>query len=244
MTGAGKGIGKEIALACAGAGADIVVGSRTVSEVEQVAEEVRKAGQRAEAWQLDVAEVSSIEAFVGKTVDTFGRIDVLVNNAGVNKVQPALDVTEADFDYIVDVNFKGTFFMSQMVAKAMIEGGIRGRIINISSQVGVVGGPLRAPYSGAEGCCLPTHQIVSRRMGTARDYGQLGRPNRHPYAAFRRGTEKPCVSQNGSRKCSDGADCRTGGNRGGGYLSRKRYSGYGHRTHTSCRWRMDCGLTA
>ena len=66
VTGAGKGIGKEIALSCAGAGADIVAGSRTVSEVEQVAEEIRKTGQRAEAWQLDVAEVSSVEAFVGK----------------------------------------------------------------------------------------------------------------------------------------------------------------------------------
>ena len=162
VTGAGKGIGKEIALACAAAGADIVAGSRTVSEVEQVAEEVRKTGQRAEAWHLDVAEVSSIETFVGKTLDTFGRIDVLVNNAGVNKVQPALDVTEEDFDYIVDVNFKGTFFMSQMVAKWMIEGGIQGRIINISSQVGVVGGPLRAPYSGAKGAvCLLTKSLAA-----------------------------------------------------------------------------------
>ena len=162
VTGAGKGIGKEIALACAGAGADIVAGSRTVSEVEQVAEEVRRTGQRAEAWELDVAEVSNVKKFVRKTLNTFGRIDVLVNNAGVNKVQPALDVTEADFDYIVDVNFKGTFFMSQTVAKSMIEGGIQGRIINISSQVGVVGGPLRAPYSGAKGAvCLLTKSLAA-----------------------------------------------------------------------------------
>ncbi len=162
VTGAGKGIGKEIALACGGAGADIVAGSRTVGEVEQVAEQVRKAGRRAEAWQLDVADVSSIEGFIQKTLDTFGRIDVLVNNAGVNKVQPALDCTEEDFDYIVDVNFKGTFFMSQMAAKSMIENGIRGRIINISSQVGVVGGPLRAPYSGAKGAvCLLTKSLAA-----------------------------------------------------------------------------------
>ncbi len=162
VTGAGKGIGKEIALACADAGADIVAGSRTVSEVEQVAEQVRKAGQRTEAWHLDVADVSSIEGFVGKTLDAFGRIDVLVNNAGVNKVQPALDVTEEDFDYIADVNFKGTFFMSQLTAKSMIENGIRGRIINISSQVGVVGGPLRAPYSGAKGAvCLLTKSLAA-----------------------------------------------------------------------------------
>ena len=162
VTGAGKGIGKEIALACGGAGAHIVAGSRTVSEVEQVAAAVRKTGKRAEAWHLDVADVSSIEGFVGKTLDAFGRIDVLVNNAGVNKVQPALDCTEEDFDYIVDVNFKGTFFMSQMTAKSMIENGIRGRIINISSQVGVVGGPLRAPYSGAKGAvCLLTKSLAA-----------------------------------------------------------------------------------
>lgn len=162
VTGAGKGIGKEIALACGDAGADIVAGSRTVGEVEQVAAEVRKAGRRAEAWHLDVADVSSIEGFVGKTLNAFGRIDVLVNNAGVNKVQPALDVTEEDFDYIADVNFKGTFFMSQLTAKSMIENGIRGRIINISSQVGVVGGPLRAPYSGAKGAvCLLTKSLAA-----------------------------------------------------------------------------------
>ena len=162
VTGAGKGIGKEIALACGGAGAHIVAGSRTVSEVEQVAEEVRKTGKRAEAWHLDVADVSSIEGFIQKTLDAFGRIDVLVNNAGVNKVQPALDCTEEDFDYIVDVNFKGTFFMSQMTAKSMIENDIRGRIINISSQVGVVGGPLRAPYSGAKGAvCLLTKSLAA-----------------------------------------------------------------------------------
>ena len=162
VTGAGKGIGKEIALACGGAGADIVAGSRTVSEVEQVAEEVRKTGQRAAAWQLDVTDVSSIEAFVRKTLDAFGRIDVLVNNAGTSKVQPALDFTEEEFDYIVDVNFKGTFFMSQMAAKSMIEGGIQGRIINISSQVGVVGGPLRAPYSGAKGAvCQLTKSLAA-----------------------------------------------------------------------------------
>ena len=162
VTGAGKGIGKEIALACADAGADIVAGSRTVSEVEQVAEEVRKAGQRAEAWQLDITEVSSVEEFVRKTLDVFGRIDVLVNNAGTSKVQPALDFTEEEFDYIVDVNFKGTFFMSQIVAKSMIEGGIQGRIINISSQVGVVGGPLRAPYSGAKGAvCQLTKSLAA-----------------------------------------------------------------------------------
>jgi 2-deoxy-D-gluconate 3-dehydrogenase len=151
VTGAGKGIGKAIALVCAGAGADLALGSRTVSESEQTAAECRALGRRAEAWRLDVAEVASIQAFVDKTLEAFGRIDVLVNNAGYNRVKPALDITEEEFDAISNVNFKGAFFASTIVAKSMIERGIKGRIINISSQVAHVGGPLRAVYSGAKG---------------------------------------------------------------------------------------------
>ena len=162
VTGAGKGIGKEIAYACASVGADVVVGSRTVSDVEQVAAEVRQMGRRAEAWRLDVTQLPSIQEFAQNTLDVLGRVDVLVNNAGYSKVQPALDFTEEEFDYIVDVNYKGTFFMSQVVARSMIEHEIQGRIINISSQVGIVGGPLRAPYSGAKGAvCQLTKSLAA-----------------------------------------------------------------------------------
>ncbi|MCZ6675950.1 MAG: 3-oxoacyl-ACP reductase FabG [Candidatus Poribacteria bacterium] len=162
VTGAGRGIGKAIAYACAHAGADLALGSRTVSEIEQIAEEIRQTGRRAEAWQLDVVEVKSINRFVEQTIEAFGRINVVVNNAGYNKVQPALEFTEEEFDYIVDVNYKGTFFMSQAVAKRMIERGGQGSIINISSQVGVVGGPLRAPYSGAKGAvCQLTKSLAA-----------------------------------------------------------------------------------
>ena len=162
VTGAGRGIGKSIALACAEAGADVALGSRTLSEIEQVAEQIRQTGQRAEAWSLDVTQVASIQAFVGETLGAFGRVDVLVNNAGFNKIKPALEVTEDEFDYIVDVNYKGSFFMSQVVAKAMIERDTQGRVINISSQVGVVGGPLRAPYCGAKGAvCQLTKALAA-----------------------------------------------------------------------------------
>ncbi len=151
VTGAGKGIGKYIALACAEAGADVALGSRTVSESEATAAECRATARRAEAWHLDVSDVVSIQTFVKNTLDAFGRIDVLVNNAGYNKVMPALEVTEAVFDDISNINFKGAFFTATTVAKHMIEQGIKGSIINISSQAGVVGGPLRAVYSGAKG---------------------------------------------------------------------------------------------
>ncbi|MEZ4710300.1 MAG: SDR family NAD(P)-dependent oxidoreductase [Caldilineaceae bacterium] len=151
VTGAGKGIGKAIALAAAEYGADVALGSRTVSECEATAAECRALGRRAEAWPLDVSNVESINEFVAKTWDAFGRIDSVVNNAGYNSPKPALDYSEEEFDYISDVNFKGAFFMSTAVARRMIEHNIAGSVITISSQVGVVGGPLRAIYAAAKG---------------------------------------------------------------------------------------------
>jgi 2-deoxy-D-gluconate 3-dehydrogenase len=122
-----------------------------VAESEATAEECRKLGRRAEAWALDVASLASIRQFIDNVLDTFGRIDVLVNNAGYNSPKPALEYTEEEFDYISDVNFKGAFFMSTLAAQSMIDRGIEGSIITISSQVGVVGGPLRAIYAAAKG---------------------------------------------------------------------------------------------
>jgi gluconate 5-dehydrogenase len=151
VTGAGRGIGKSIAEICAEYGANLALGSRTVSELEATAEACRAQGRRAESWELDVLKVSSMRNFVNNVLDTFGRIDVLVNNAGVNTPKPALDYTEEEFDYIADVNFKGAFFMSTLVAESMIERGVEGSIINITSQAGVVGGPLRSIYAGAKG---------------------------------------------------------------------------------------------
>jgi NAD(P)-dependent dehydrogenase (short-subunit alcohol dehydrogenase family) len=151
VTGAGKGIGKAIALSAAEWGADLALGSRTISQCEETAAECCALGRRAEAWVLDVSKVESINAFVEQTWAAFGRIDSLVNNAGYNTPKPALDYTEAEFDYISDVNFKGAFFMSTAVARKMIEHKIEGSIITISSQVGVVGGPLRAIYAASKG---------------------------------------------------------------------------------------------
>src|SRR5690606_37622957 len=151
VTGAGRGIGKSIALICAEYGADLALGSRTLGEIQETAKQVQALGRRAEAWELDVANLASIRAFIDKTLETFGRIDVLVNNAGYNVPKPALEYSEAEFDTIADVSFKGAFFMSTLAAQSMIEREIEGRIITISSQVGVVGGPLRAVYAGAKG---------------------------------------------------------------------------------------------
>src|SRR5262249_7887620 len=130
---------------------DLALGSRTVSESEETARACRARGRRAEAFPLDVTRLDSIGAFVDHMLRRFVRIDVLVNNAGTNIAKPALEYTEAEFDTIADVNFKGAFFMTTCVAKRMIELGIQGSIIMIGSQAGVVGAPLRGVYSGAKG---------------------------------------------------------------------------------------------
>ncbi|MEM7129737.1 MAG: SDR family oxidoreductase [Chloroflexota bacterium] len=151
VTGAGKGIGKAIAIAAAEYGANLALGSRTVTESEATAETCRELGAEAEAWSLDVSQVDSINDFVEQTWSRFGRIDSVVNNAGYNTPKPALEYTEDEFDYISDVNFKGAFFMSTACARKMIEGNIQGSVITISSQVGVVGGPLRSIYAASKG---------------------------------------------------------------------------------------------
>ena len=151
VTGAGRGIGKAIAEACAHYGADLALGSRTVEESAAVAESCRAASRRAEAWPLDVAQMASIRAFVDQTLAAYGRIDVLVNNAGYNAPKPALEYTEEEYDYILNINLKSVFFLSTMVAQSMIDRGIPGSIITITSQSGVVGAPLRSVYSAAKG---------------------------------------------------------------------------------------------
>lgn len=150
VTGAGRGIGRAIAIGTAQMGADLALGSRTLSELEKVAQEIQGLGRRAEYFLLDVTKVSSIQEFVDNTLKAFDRIDILVNNAGWNRLKPMLDVTEEEWDLIIDTNLKGTFFCSQIVARHMIERG-EGKIINIASQMGLVGGPLRTPYCGAKG---------------------------------------------------------------------------------------------
>jgi 2-deoxy-D-gluconate 3-dehydrogenase len=150
VTGAGRGIGKAIAEACAFHGADLALGSRTIEECESVAAAARSSGRRAAAWRLDAADVSSIRTFVAQVIAEYGRIDVLVNNAGTNIQHPAIEYTEEEYDRIADVNLKGVFFLSTAVAQQMIERQIAGSIITITSQAGVVGAPLRSIYSAVK----------------------------------------------------------------------------------------------
>jgi len=150
VTGAGRGMGYHIALALAKYGADLVVCSRTVPELERVGEEIEKLGRRVLIQQMDVQKIPEIHAMVSKSVEGFGHIDILVNNAGINIPQWAEDVTEEAWDGIMDINLKGLFFCAQAVGKVMIQQK-KGKIINISSQSGSVGLLRRAVYCASKG---------------------------------------------------------------------------------------------
>lgn len=151
VTGAGSGIGRAIALAVAEVGADVAVCEvpQKVGALDEVCETIEDLGQRALQLALQLPDMESIDAAVSWVVDTYGRVDILVNNAGVNIPRDALEVTEADWDAVLDVNLKGLFFMSQRVARSMIEAG-GGKIVNIASQNGVVGYYKRAAYCSSK----------------------------------------------------------------------------------------------
>lgn len=137
VTGASRGIGKAIALGLARAGADVVIASRKLSDLEKVADEIGSLGRRALAVAMHVAKTGEINTLVNKVTDAFGRIDILVNNAGSNPVMDsALDIDERAWDAIMNLNLKGLFFLSQAAARVMREHG-GGRIINVSSLEGI-----------------------------------------------------------------------------------------------------------
>lgn len=137
VTGASRGLGKWISLGLALAGADVALAARSSEGLEQTAKEIEEMGTKAFPVKTDLTDISSISEMVQKTLAHFGRIDCLVNNAGVNVHKPLLEVTPEDFDFVCAVNFRGVYFASQIVSKEMIKKG-GGKIINISSAAGLL----------------------------------------------------------------------------------------------------------
>lgn len=150
VTGAGRGIGRTIALDAVRSGARVAAGSRTLSELESLAAQVKEMGGECFYHRLDVVSVDSIREFFAQVIEHYGRLDGLVNNAGYNKQMPILDYGEALHDQIIDANLKNVFFCSQVAARQFIAQGKGGSIVNIASQAGVIGAPGRGPYSGAK----------------------------------------------------------------------------------------------
>jgi 2-deoxy-D-gluconate 3-dehydrogenase len=132
VTGAGRGIGEGIALAFAEAGADVALSARTQAELERVAERVRQLGRRAVVLPADIGRVEVIGPIVDRAVAELGGLDVLANVAGNQRRRPLLDVTLEDWNYIMDVQLRGAFFVAQAAARAMRQRG-RGKIVHIAS---------------------------------------------------------------------------------------------------------------
>ena len=152
VTGAQQGIGRAIALRCAATGADVAVNwLDDEGSANQIAGEIRAAGRRALTVRGDVGQFAEIEAMVAAVEDRLGPIDVLVNNAGVFPRVPFLELRESDWDYVHDINLKGTCFCAQAVAKRMVAAGRPGAIINLTSGAAYRGSPRGAHYCASKG---------------------------------------------------------------------------------------------
>jgi len=145
VTGAARGLGSAISLALAQAGADVVLGLRDRASGDALVERIVALGRRALPVQMDITQRAQISAAVAEAIAHFGRIDILVNNAGIGPPARAVDVTEADFDQTLNVNLKGTFFVSQEVGRHMVQNR-SGKIVMLSSQAGFVGLPTESVY--------------------------------------------------------------------------------------------------
>ena len=150
VTGASKGIGWDLAKALAHAGAAVAIAARDLPSLERLADEIRADGGEALAVELDVRDVAQISTAFEQVREHFGSLDVLVNNAGLGANHPAEEITESDWDEMMDVNLRGLFFACQAAGRIMLAQG-SGRIINMSSQAGVVGIREHAVYSASKG---------------------------------------------------------------------------------------------
>ena len=150
MTGAGKGLGRAMAIALAEAGADVVVTSRTMEELESLAAEIRSLDRKALPIQADILEPDSGENVIAQAEKEMGHIDILVNNAGINIRKDAVDLPVKEFKRVIDTNLTGTFLFSQAAGKRFLKQG-SGKIINVSSVLGSVTLPGQTAYSSSKG---------------------------------------------------------------------------------------------
>lgn len=164
ITGASSGIGLGAAVALAEAGAAVTLVARGQQRLDEVLVALRANGAEVEGAALDVADIDATRAFVAD----HGPFDVLVNSAGTSRHGPARDTTPEDFDAVVGINLRGAYFVTQAVARGMLETGRQGSLINVSSQMAQVGGPDRAVY------CATKHAVEGFTKAMAVEWGRHG----------------------------------------------------------------------
>lgn len=164
ITGAGRGIGSGAAAALADAGAAVTLVARTASEIEDVALGIRHRGGEAQAIVIDVSDDLAVRTLVNE----LAPFDILVNNAGTNRPMPMVEVKPGDYSAVMDLNVRATYFVSQAVCARMVQGGVHGSVINISSQMGHVGAANRTLY------CMSKFAVEGLTKAMAVELAPLG----------------------------------------------------------------------
>ncbi len=164
VTGAGRGIGRAIALALAAEGADIAVNAAHLSSAEGTTEAIKKLGRRAIAIEADVSKAGQVDRMVGRVINELGGIHILVNNAGVFQVASAVEQSLQKWDWIMAVNLRGTYLCCQKVGKWMIVHRT-GKIINLASVTGMGGVPMRSAYAPSKAAVINLTQDLAVEWG-------------------------------------------------------------------------------
>ena len=165
VTGAGRGIGRAIAVKFAAAGADVVCVSRTAENSEKTAAVVRALGRRAWAFAVDVSDPAAIAAAAAKILAGTGRVDVLVNNAGVTKDGLLMRMSEADWDTVLDTNLRGAFLFTKAFTRTFLKQR-SGRIINLASVIGLVGNAGQCNYAASKAGLIGFTKSVAKEFGS------------------------------------------------------------------------------
>jgi 3-oxoacyl-[acyl-carrier protein] reductase len=165
VTGAGRGIGRAIALKFAAEGADVVCVSRTAGNSEKAAQEVRALGRKAWARAVDVADAAAVADAATSILAETGRVDILVNNAGVTRDGLLMRMSEADWDTVLDTNLKGAFLFSKAFSRAFLKQR-SGRIINVASVIGLIGNAGQSNYAASKAALIGFTKSVARELAS------------------------------------------------------------------------------
>ena len=169
VTGASRGIGRAIAIALAKEGVKVIVNyNHSENEAKKVVNEIRRFGTKALAVKADVSKATEVKSLVEKTLEEFGRINILVNNAGIESLNKMVDITEEEWDHTMNTNAKGTFLCNQAVAIHMIESGHGGKIVNVSSQAGKTGAKFLSHYSASKAAVIAFTKAAAKELGPYR----------------------------------------------------------------------------
>ena len=165
ITGGARGIGREIALTFAKAGADVALFDVTPEPLEQTTQELRALGRRAEGVIVDVTDGEQVDEGVSKVLDKLGRLDILINNAGITKDGLIVRMDDAQWDRVLNINLKGTFLCTRAVAKVMLKQR-RGRIVSIASIVGLIGNPGQSNYAASKAGIIGMTKAVAKELAS------------------------------------------------------------------------------